>query len=602
MKNSLLNLVFILPTYWTLATLNAIAGPVIIDDTHERISSVNIWNRGLFFEDTSAALTIEDLRTGQYDDKFKNGKDYQNTFGFTRSAFWVKFSIDKKSVHTPSYLVINRVALYEAVLYSEYPDGSIQIDSLGVNIPFKSRPFLSSYCVKPIIFKDNEESRSFYLRLRTATSMFLPIYLDTDVSYQQKMSNISLFNGIYIGTLLIVIFYNIASYLLRNNSVYLFYLFYVICLLLYQGLFNTGVGFEYVWSDYPTINTHGVVFSSMLAISMTIFSLHFLNITRRSTAHRIGLLFVLLFIITIVLNLLGYTYFTSKHIFWVTIPTFLFLIYLGIKSYKAGNSISRLYLIGWGSFLFFYILFALWLNGFIGASALGHRALFIGSFLEMVFWFSAIADKIAISKKMQVEEETKMRREIARDFHDELGNRAARLINQVGLYSLNKKIDQSVYSDLNEHAQSILQGARDFIWSLDPQNETLTNLILHLKDFGEKIFTEGGINFSFHRYYTKDHTFPLGHSRQINLIFKEAMTNVFKHARATETSFTLEETNGLLSITLTDNGVGLSKSIIENSERGLSNMKVRANRIGAHLQIESSTSSGTSIKLVLKKI
>ena len=569
-------------------------------DVTEVRTPIDIWSRCRFFEDTSAVLTLEDIKTGQYDDQFKEGKDYSNTFGFTRSAFWVKFSIDKRSIRTPSYVVINRVSLYEAVLYSEYPDGTIQIDSLGVNIPFASRPFLSTYCVVPIDFKDDEENRNFYLRLRTSTSMFLPIYLDTDATYHRKMSNLSLFNGVYIGTLLIVIFYNIAAYFLRRNSIYLFYLAYVICLFLYQGLFNTGVGFEYVWSNYPVVNTHGVVFSSMLAISMIVFSIHFLNIVRSSVVYRIGFSFILLFVITIVLNLLGYTYFTSKHIFWITIPSFLFLIYLGLRSYREGNPISRLYLIGWGSFLFFYILFALWLNGFIGASPLGHRALFIGSFLEMLFWFSAISDKIAFSKKMQAEEEAKMRREIARDFHDELGNRAARLINQVGLYNLNKKIDQNVYLDLNDHAQSILRGAKDFIWSMDPQNETLTNLILHLKDFGEKIFTEGGVNFSFHRHYSKDHTFPFGHSRQINLIFKEAMTNAFKHAKASEASLTLKEISGQIVITLSDNGVGLPDESVKNSERGLNNMKVRASRIGAQLQIESEINRGTEVRLILQ--
>jgi len=600
LKNQIGCLISYLLASCALASSTAIAEPISIDDNHEKIGSVNIWSKGLFYEDVSAKITIDEIRSGRFNDQFKKGKEHSNTFGFTRSAIWVKFSIEKKSIHTPVYLVIDRVSLYDAVLYSEFANGGIQIDSIGVNIPFTARPFLSPYCTLPIIFTDHEESRTFYLRLRTSTSMFLPIYLDTDATYQRKISNLSLFNGIYIGTILIVIFYNIAAYFLRKNSIYLSYLAYVLCLFLYQGLFNTGVGYEFVWSNNPTINTHGVIFSSLLAISMIIFSLHFLSIHRKAIEYHIGLTFILLFIITIALNLLGYTYFTSKNIFWVTMSTFIFLIYVGVKSYRTGNSISRLYLIGWGSFLFFYILFALWLNGFIGASSLGHRALFIGSFLEMLFWFSAISDKVAFSKKMQAEEEARMRREIARDFHDELGNRAARLINQVGLYNLNKKIDQSVFNDLNEHAQSILIGAKDFIWSMDPQNETLTNLILHIKDFGEKLFTEGEIHFSFHRHYTKDHTFPLGYSRQINLIFKEAMTNVFKHAKATEVSLTLLEINGQINIILSDNGVGLPKSIIENSERGLNNMKVRASRIAAQLQIESGN-AGTSVKLLLRK-
>lgn len=205
-------------------------------------------------------------------------------------------------------------------------------------------------------------------------------------------------------------------------------------------------------------------------------------------------------------------------------------------------------------------------------------------------------------QEVRYSEQAKLRKEIARDFHDELGNLMARMINYVGLLRIKENLHVDIYENLIGYSKQILDGTKDFVWALDPSNDELGNLMIHLKDFGERMFSEKDIDFQFNGVIPEHLKLPMGNSRQLNLIFKEAMTNAFRHAGATVVTLTLDLAEEFIVITLTDNGKGLAPSTIESSERGLSNMKIRATRIGGLLKIESSTLFGTSVRLRLKRV
>jgi signal transduction histidine kinase/ligand-binding sensor domain-containing protein len=183
------------------------------------------------------------------------------------------------------------------------------------------------------------------------------------------------------------------------------------------------------------------------------------------------------------------------------------------------------------------------------------------------------------------DEKAKLRKDISRDFHDELGNQVARMINYVGLLRINRVLENETYEMLNGYSQRILNGAKDFVWALDPLNDELTSVVIHLKDFGEQMLNEKKIELRFDGDLETKTAFPIGYGRQINLIFKEALTNVFKHSKATQVNLGAVANGKSIIIYLKDNGVGITESTVTTSERGLSNMFLRAKRINAVLEI-----------------
>lgn len=234
----------------------------------------------------------------------------------------------------------------------------------------------------------------------------------------------------------------------------------------------------------------------------------------------------------------------------------------------------------------------------MGESEFGHRALFVGSFLEMIFWFSAVSDKANLTRKTRESQEKMLRREVARDFHDELGNQAARLINYVGLLRIRGNIPAEIYETMSTYAQNILDGAKDFVWSLDPVNDDLNNVIIHLKDFGEHLLSEKDISFRFFGQLNSRVDLAYGHSRQINLIFKEAITNAFKHSCATSVEMSVLIQNKIAKIILKDNGIGVSEEVIRNSTRGIGNIRARSRKINTFIEI-CSGKEGTTLTLTI---
>jgi ligand-binding sensor domain-containing protein/signal transduction histidine kinase len=196
------------------------------------------------------------------------------------------------------------------------------------------------------------------------------------------------------------------------------------------------------------------------------------------------------------------------------------------------------------------------------------------------------------------QEQAHLRKEIARDFHDEMGNQLTRIINYVSVMKLSKN-GQAVelYNKVEDSAKYLYTGTRDFIWSIDPQNDELSRLFLHIRDFGEKLFEEKEIQFRAYNKVKDPIRAPYGFSREANLIMKEAMTNVFNHSQAKNVAFILKQDNERFEMILEDDGIGFSMSEITHLN-GIKNMRIRAERIKSVLRIQNNTSkSGTIVSL-----
>ncbi|MBX2956723.1 MAG: hypothetical protein KF846_11235 [Cyclobacteriaceae bacterium] len=204
-------------------------------------------------------------------------------------------------------------------------------------------------------------------------------------------------------------------------------------------------------------------------------------------------------------------------------------------------------------------------------------------------------------QKIREEEQEIIRREIARDFHDDMGNQLTRIINYVSLLRLNGspvKTDE-LYGKVEHSAKYLYAGTRDFIWSINPESDELSILFLHLRDFAEKMFEEKGIQFRAFNMVKEKVKLPYGYNRQINLLFKEAMTNTFKHSSAGNVSLTVSVESGVVRFVFEDDGIGFNHSVADKS--GIRNMEERAKKLNGSFLLQSST-SGTKVILTFTLI
>jgi len=92
----------------------------------------------------------------------------------------------------------------------------------------------------------------------------------------------------------------------------------------------------------------------------------------------------------------------------------------------------------------------------------------------------------------------------------------------------------------------------------------------------------------------------LDKSIAIYRIVQEALTNVARHASATEVNITIDQKNNKLFLSVQDNGIGMEEKQRNDMKKfGITGMNERAYIIGGDLQITSEPRKGTKINLTI---
>ncbi|HYE39122.1 MAG TPA: PAS domain S-box protein, partial [Ramlibacter sp.] len=82
-------------------------------------------------------------------------------------------------------------------------------------------------------------------------------------------------------------------------------------------------------------------------------------------------------------------------------------------------------------------------------------------------------------------------------------------------------------------------------------------------------------------------------------IFQEALTNVLRHAMASEVSASVQERNGRLLLRVRDNGVGIARAAMRGTTLGLVGMRERAGLTGGRVLVGPLRSGGTLVSALL---
>jgi ligand-binding sensor domain-containing protein/signal transduction histidine kinase len=87
---------------------------------------------------------------------------------------------------------------------------------------------------------------------------------------------------------------------------------------------------------------------------------------------------------------------------------------------------------------------------------------------------------------------------------------------------------------------------------------------------------------------------------EVYRIGREALANAFQHSRAKNVEIELEYASSQLRVLVRDNGCGIDPQLLQSGREGhwgLPGMRERAERIGAKLQVWSSSAAGTEVEL-----
>lgn len=210
-----------------------------------------------------------------------------------------------------------------------------------------------------------------------------------------------------------------------------------------------------------------------------------------------------------------------------------------------------------------------------------------------------VKNLLEIEKAKEKEREI-LREQASRDYHDELGHKLTRI--SIHSKRIKKKLGSSangITSDLIgivDTSQSLQSGAKDLIWSLNPQEDSLHDFAVRLKDFGNEIFDNTGIEFKMTGIDDdfKNIKLSMHNKRHLIFIFKEAMNNALKYSDCKNISINISLKNNILEITLADDGIGFIPSN-DLKGYGLKNIYNRTKKVNGNVEIDSMLNKGTTI-------
>lgn len=201
-----------------------------------------------------------------------------------------------------------------------------------------------------------------------------------------------------------------------------------------------------------------------------------------------------------------------------------------------------------------------------------------------------------------------VRDQVARDLHDDLSS----TVSSVGLFlesakqkikGVNTEVDAYLTKSgelLNEAEESI----SDIVWYVSPKNDTLHSLMTRIRILNAELCATGGLSGLTNIESDADlNKIELNEDvrRALYLIFKEAVKNTTRYARAKTFTIDFKLNNGMLAVSFKDDGVGtdLGEKKDRRGGNGLGNIRKRAEEIGAYLSFASSPGHGMVITLLL---
>jgi signal transduction histidine kinase len=210
-------------------------------------------------------------------------------------------------------------------------------------------------------------------------------------------------------------------------------------------------------------------------------------------------------------------------------------------------------------------------------------------------------------RRLSNEQQLKLREKLARDLHDDL----ASTLGSISIYSQTLKqltpleaSGPNLPSKIAGLTQTAIQSISDIIWMTSPRNDSLQSLISKTSNYLLEVLQDNNIGYS-QQIDIPEQAITITESVRNDafLILKEALHNIIKHSEATMVEFKASLNVNTCSLSLKDNGKGISLNNANPKNgmgNGLLNMQRRAKEAQIEFALISEPKKGTEILMIFK--
>lgn len=194
----------------------------------------------------------------------------------------------------------------------------------------------------------------------------------------------------------------------------------------------------------------------------------------------------------------------------------------------------------------------------------------------------------------------KERARIARDIHDELGAHATK-ISSLADAAADPQAETSGHeqrlADISRTSQQLVRALDETVWTVNPGNDSLADLLDYVTHFAEEFFRDTKIRCQLKiPVDLPDRPMSTELRHGLLSIVKESLNNVLKHSEASAVVVSAQLDGDELQLKMQDDGKGFS---VQNSAlgNGLNNLRARAVAFDAKIIIQSEPGKGTTVHI-----
>jgi signal transduction histidine kinase len=205
------------------------AGPITWDG---KSKSLLIGQDILILEEKDKPLSIEDISSGAYAQKFAPSDKKILDFALSSSEYWIKISVQNKT-NEKLVLEVAQALLPSVEFFFKDSAGKWQTYKAGYTVEPDNKIIHHHFQLFPLNGKDGE----YYIRFK-ANGTPVPIRIWKDDIYESKITSQKITYGVYMGIMLFVILLNLFLFFSLRRFTYLHYAALVFLFATFSAIFD----------------------------------------------------------------------------------------------------------------------------------------------------------------------------------------------------------------------------------------------------------------------------------------------------------------------------------------------------------------------------
>ncbi|MBN2400049.1 MAG: PAS domain S-box protein [Candidatus Aminicenantes bacterium] len=361
--------------------------------------------------DPGARLTVEDIQKPEYSSQFMPSGHRVPNFGFTKSAFWVRFNVrNEASSRSPWALQLNYPSMDFVDLFIVTPEGkSLPVKKSGRMRPLPEKDHVDPYPVFLIPFP-KFQTQKVYMRFQSEESMTIPLILWSMTGFVAQVGLAHIANGFVLGILAVMALYNLFLFISLKDKNYLYFVLCIVTILFFI-LSSRGIGLHYFWPNSIVFNKLTLPISAgLMVLALMKFADAFLMVKK----HMLGLHWVFNGLLLATAALVVAAPFLSYHT--VIQPMVLagifgsiLMLASAVGSFLKGYRPARYLLLGFSIMSMGGIGFFLVRLGLLPSTHLTEQGFTSGNIALILLMALALADRIKILKLEKEQSEVNLR-------------------------------------------------------------------------------------------------------------------------------------------------------------------------------------------------